>query len=197
MKRALRSSGVVRSKRISIPLSGLNLADNRPFEKRLSANSQVFRENECTACRREGPSRSTATPRFRMVDILLVEDHTDTRVALSKLLTRAGHEVLSAQRVSESVQLLDDIRFDVLLCDIDLEDGTGLEVVKKAKLRQPGAMTVALTAFGAAEDMARGVAAGFDHYLVKPMDVRHLSKLLADAGRAKETAAAERVDLIG
>ncbi len=131
------------------------------------------------------------------MDILLVEDHADTRVALSKLLTRSGHQVLSAHGVSESVQLLDDIRFDVLLCDIDLEDGTGLDVVKKAKRRQPDTVTVALTAMGAAEDVERGTAAGFDHYLVKPMDVRCLRRLLAEAERAKNTAAAERINSIG
>ena len=131
------------------------------------------------------------------MDILLVEDHADTRMALSKLLTRAGHEVLSAERVSESVQLLDDIRFDVLLCDIDLEDGTGLEVAKKAKRRQPSTVTVALTAMGAAEDVEKGTAAGFDHYLIKPMDVRCLRRLLAEAARAKAAAAAGRINSIG
>ena len=56
---------------------------------------------------------------------------------------------------------------------------------------------MALTAMGAAEDVERGTAAGFDHYLVKPMDVRCLRRLLAKAEQAKDTAAAERINSIG
>ena len=113
--------------------------------------------------------------------VLLVEDHRDTRLVLSNLLTRYGHDVLSTETVHDALQLLDDTEFDMLLSDIGLPDGDGCELVEEAKRRQPLKMTVALTALVSAEDRQRGLQAGFDHYLTKPLDVRQLRQVMAEA----------------
>jgi hypothetical protein len=119
--------------------------------------------------------------RFRGVHILLVEDHLDTRTVLSRLLLHCGHEVSSAENVHDALQLLDHLRFDVLLSDIGLPDGDGLELVQEARRRQPLKQTVALTALGTADDKERGYRAGFDHYLTKPLDFARLRCVLAAA----------------
>ncbi|CAN5433934.1 hypothetical protein BH18VER1_BH18VER1_08380 [soil metagenome] len=113
--------------------------------------------------------------------ILLVEDHNDTRVALSRLLKRVGHDVTAAASVSEAFTLLGDFAFDILLSDIGLPDGSGLQVVAEAKKQQQFKQTVAITAFGSPVDRERGRAAGFDHYLTKPLDFGRLRALLATA----------------
>ncbi len=113
--------------------------------------------------------------------ILLVEDHNDTRVALSRLLERIGHDVTAAASVNEAFMFLGDFVFDVLLSDIGLPDGSGLQVVAEAKRRQQFKQTVAITAFGSNDDRERGRAAGFDHYLTKPVDFARLRALLATA----------------
>ena len=113
--------------------------------------------------------------------ILLVEDHTDTRVVLSRLLNRCGHHVAMAANVRDALTLLGNMRFDVLLSDIGLPDGDGLQLVCEARKRQPLKRAVALSALATDEDRERGLRAGFDDYLTKPLDFRRLRTVLAIA----------------
>jgi DNA-binding response OmpR family regulator len=113
------------------------------------------------------------------VNILLVEDHSDTRRVLSSLLGRSGHEILTASGVTDAVKLLENVRVNVLLSDLGLEDGDGLDLVAKAKSLQPKIKTIALTARGSQKDYDLGKKAGFDHYLTKPFDFHELRSLLS------------------
>ncbi|MDQ6860446.1 MAG: response regulator, partial [Verrucomicrobiota bacterium] len=119
--------------------------------------------------------------RIECVHILVVEDHADTRCALSRLLARFGYEVAAAENFHDAVQLLDNLRFDVLVSDLGLPDGDGLNLVGEARKRQPLAKTVALTARTSDEDRERGRRAGFDHYLTKPLEFEKLQGLLTAA----------------
>jgi DNA-binding response OmpR family regulator len=112
------------------------------------------------------------------VNILLVEDHSDTRRVLSTLLGRSGHEILTATGVRDALVILANTRVNVLLSDLGLADGDGLELVAKAKALQPKVRAIALTARGSQNDFAAGKKAGFDHYLTKPFDFHELRTLL-------------------
>jgi DNA-binding response OmpR family regulator len=120
----------------------------------------------------EGPAR------VEQMNILIVEDHQDTRRVLSTLLRRADHEVITATGVSDALQLLENMRVNVLLSDLGLPDGDGLDLVTKAKRLQPKIKAVALTARESKTDYQRGQEAGFDHYLTKPFDFHELRTLL-------------------
>jgi DNA-binding response OmpR family regulator len=113
------------------------------------------------------------------MNILIVEDHQDTRRVLSTLLGRANHEVITAKGVSEALQLLENMRVNVLLSDLGLPDGDGLDLVSKAKRLQPKLKAIALTARESVKDYELGKKAGFDHYLTKPFDFHELRSLLA------------------
>jgi DNA-binding response OmpR family regulator len=113
------------------------------------------------------------------VNILLVEDHNDTRRVLSSLLGRSGHEILTAGGVADAVKLLTNMRVNVLLSDLGLPDGDGLDLVAKAKVLQPKIKTIALTARGSEKDHDLGKKAGFDYYLTKPFDFHELRTLLS------------------
>ena len=113
------------------------------------------------------------------MNILLVEDHSDTRRVLSNLLGRSGHEMIAASGVGDALQVLKKIRINVLLCDLGLPDGDGLELVIKARALQPKIKTVALTGRTSERDYELGKKAGFDHYLTKPFDFHELRTLLA------------------
>jgi DNA-binding response OmpR family regulator len=110
--------------------------------------------------------------------LLLVEDHADTCIALTNLLTLWGYEVASAGSVKDALALLDNFRFDILLSDIGLPDGDGLEVVSAARTGRFVPRMVALTAHGTAEEREAGRRAGFEHYLTKPLDVCELRRVL-------------------
>src|SRR3954471_17290759 len=117
----------------------------------------------------EGEAAGNHGPRspFEHVNILLVEDHKDTRRVLSTLLGRSGHEILTASSVRDALQLLANMRVNVLLSDLGLPDGDGLDLVAKAKALQPKIRAVALTGRGSEHDVELGWKAGFDHYLTK------------------------------
>jgi two-component system, NtrC family, response regulator PilR len=76
------------------------------------------------------------------MDILFVEDHDESRTVISKILAGCGHHVTPAASIEEALRLLTIRRFDVLVSDISLPDGSGFELVaeakKKQRWRQPG-----------------------------------------------------------
>ena len=111
--------------------------------------------------------------------ILYVEDHSDTRMVLARLLVRFGYDVFTAANVRGALDLLDGLPFDVLLSDIGLPDGDGFELVIEARQRQPLRYAVALTAYASDSDREHGLQAGFDRYLTKPLDVGVLRTVLS------------------
>jgi len=112
--------------------------------------------------------------------ILVVEDHGDTRRVLLSMLTRWGYEVSAADSVASGLEFVKAKHFDVLLSDIGLPDGDGYDLVIAAK-QICDFKAVALTAYGSADDVSRGRAAGFDHHLTKPVDFQELRSVLSKA----------------
>jgi len=109
--------------------------------------------------------------------ILVVEDHSDTLQALSRLLSHFGHEISLADTAENALNMLESKEFDVVLCDIALPDGNGYDVIAQAKRRR-SVKAVALTGFSATEDIQRGKEAGFDFHLTKPVDFHELRAVL-------------------
>ena len=122
-------------------------------------------------------SAVTAPAAARALRVLLVEDHADTRAILGRLITRGGHTVTTAGSVAEARVALAAGEFDLLLSDLGLPDGTGVEVI--AALRERSASpAVVMSGYGMAADLARTRAAGFAEHLVKPIDATTLRTLL-------------------
>ena len=113
------------------------------------------------------------------MNVLVVEDHHDTRKVLVSLLSRYGHTIMAAETVTEALDLLGESRIRVLVCDLTLPDGDGLEVVMKAKKLNPDITAIAVTGRDSDDDYRVGFEAGFDHYLAKPIDFGELRTLLA------------------
>lgn len=111
--------------------------------------------------------------------MLLVEDHDDTRVVMSRLLTLCGHYVVAAGNFSCAVQLLRHLKFDALVSDLGLPDRDGLGLPAEAKKHQPLKVSVALSARSGDDDRMSARAAGFDHYMTKPFDFPRLRALLS------------------
>ncbi len=109
--------------------------------------------------------------------ILLVEDHQDTRRALSRLLTHFGHRVVTTGTVATAKQIVGSDQIDVLLCDIGLPDGSGYEVAAQARAKRR-IKAIALTGFGTERDVLRSKEAGFDFHLVKPVNFQELQSVL-------------------
>jgi signal transduction histidine kinase len=116
--------------------------------------------------------------------ILLVEDHEPTRKTLEMLLTRRRYDVVTSASVAGARALAKDQKFDVLISDIGLPDGTGFDLMKEMRLSYaiPG---IALTGYGMEEDIERSQDAGFFMHLIKPIHVQSLDKALAQLPPAK------------
>ena len=112
------------------------------------------------------------------MNILVVEDHGDTRTVLSGLLEHCGHSAVTANGFADALKVLARNPVDVLLSDLGLPDGDGLELVGKAKKLHPGLTAIALTARSSDKDHQLGERAGFDHYLTKPFDFHQLRTIL-------------------
>jgi len=111
--------------------------------------------------------------------ILLVEDHEDTNRSLTNLLRRRGYHVQSALNFQSAVNLGAKEQFDVLISDLALPDGNGIDLMQKLASKQP-LLGIALTGFGMEDDIRRSYDAGFKHHLVKPIDLNKLDSLIQE-----------------
>ena len=111
--------------------------------------------------------------------VLMVDDDADTRLILARLLSKCGHDVEPVGSVQGALKLLDTERFDALISDIGLPDGSGYELIREAKKKLP-LKGIALSGFGAEEDVRRSMEAGFDYHLTKPVNFQNLLSLLRE-----------------
>ena len=110
---------------------------------------------------------------IKHVHVLLVEDHLDTARVLGRILKNAGFEVSHAATVAEARALAGGRRFDLLISDVGLPDGSGLELMKALRDAQ-GLKGIALSGFGTEEDLVASREAGFAAHLTKPVDWERL-----------------------
>src|ERR1700757_3842389 len=107
------------------------------------------------------------------IRVLIIEDHSDTRNVLELLLQRCGYQTVTAKNVKDARARLGDMDFDVLVSDLNLPDGDGIDLVGEAK-RRHNLKAIAVTGRIRPEERERGLRAGFDVYLTKPIDFREL-----------------------
>jgi signal transduction histidine kinase/ActR/RegA family two-component response regulator len=119
--------------------------------------------------------------------VLLVDDNLDAAHTLQLFLSAAGHRVELAYCAADALDLARVFVPDICLLDIGLPDFDGNELARRLR-RLPeatNATLVAMTGYGRQQDRDAAMTAGFDHYMVKPVNTVALSDLLADAATEK------------
>ncbi len=113
--------------------------------------------------------------------VVVVEDHPELRQMLAELLSTCGHDVQVAATGHEALAVIAQSAPDVALVDIGLPDLDGFEVARRIRgsAAGQGLQLVALTGHADVKDRGTAMAAGFDDFLVKPVDVTRLLDLLA------------------
>ena len=112
--------------------------------------------------------------------MLIVEDHDDARELVQAVLESAGARVVSAASTAEALEKAAAERLDVLVADIGLPGEDGYELLRRLRARHGVNLpAVALTAYARATDRERALAAGFQRYVVKPVDPSHLVAVIA------------------
>jgi two-component system CheB/CheR fusion protein len=128
-----------------------------------------------------------AAPQHRKV--LIVDDNRDQAQSLGKLLQLLGHEVRVSYDGEQALEEVTAFVPDAVLLDIGLPKMNGYEVAERIS-RDPalgGTLLIAQTGWGQEQDRERTRNAGFDHHLVKPVDVFEVQKILAE-GRKQRPA---------
>jgi signal transduction histidine kinase/ActR/RegA family two-component response regulator len=125
------------------------------------------------------PSAKTAA------HIVLIEDNSDSADALSEILRLAGHRVDVAPDGVAGLEMVLRAHPQLVLCDIGVPGLDGYQIATKVRASglEPMPVLIALTGYGDAAARSRSRASGFQHHLVKPMDIDALLALIDEALR--------------
>lgn len=115
--------------------------------------------------------------------VLLVEDHPDILIMMTEMIRHLGHAVVAAATVAQAVAAAREERFDLLVSDYSLPDGTGIDVLRELRATQaPGGILV--TAYGKMF-ASEAASAGFARYLQKPVELAELDSAIHEAWQAE------------
>ena len=113
--------------------------------------------------------------------VLVVDDEPDLRTLYELTLLREGHAVVAASDLTQAREWLAQQRFDVLISDMRLPDGLGLELLRELTEAQREEKCIVITAYGSAENAVESLKAGAFDYLTKPVDLKQLRSAVTAA----------------
>ncbi len=119
--------------------------------------------------------------RFDAARILVVDDNTDSRKMLSRVLTDCGAVTTEAASLIEALELIESFQPQVLVSDIGMPGGDGFELIRKLREGLGAAQlpAIAVTGFAGPEDRRRALQAGYQLHVSKPVDPLELTKAIA------------------
>ena len=121
------------------------------------------------------------------VNVLLVDDDSDTLKLMATALTRRQANVTAVSSAGEAIQAIRQQRPDVLVSDIAMPDEDGYGLIEKVRSLETAETqsipAVAITAYAKEEDRERALSSGFQIYLAKPIELRELVSVVARAAR--------------
>ena len=122
--------------------------------------------------------------------ILVVDDNIQAARMLAMYLSAVGHSVAVEHGARSALERAQIERPDICLLDIGLPEIDGNELARRLRgdARTRHALLIAVSGYSQEQDKLLAMEAGFDHYLVKPVDTSKLRALLADAGRMAGSA---------
>ncbi len=121
------------------------------------------------------------SPSLDQVQVLVVEDHNDTRDFIKMVLQESGANVVAVASVHEAVQYLEEVTPDVLVSDIGLPLEDGYTLLRKVRDREQQIPAIALTAYARDEDQNQAIEAGFHQHVSKPFAAAELIAAVASA----------------
>ncbi len=130
-------------------------------------------------------------PFYKERRVLVVDDDAAMRSALQASFRKQGWEVQSAYGVADALQHLERERFPLVVTDVRMPDGDGLQVMQQVRQKWPETAVIILTAFGNVPHAVQAMQGGACDYLVKPVAFEQLRMAVERVmQRASATAAA-------
>jgi PAS domain S-box-containing protein len=166
------------------PGQGATFTVTLPFSDTMTAlePSRASHEGEPTSAASALPDSLSG------VKVLVVDDDPEAREVLLRALSGLGAQVCTAESAHEALRQLQQDEPDVIVSDIAMPSEDGYSLMRRIRAL-PGSVAstpaVALTAYGAVEDRARAIAAGFDRHVTKPVEPDKLGRILSSLIRVK------------
>jgi len=120
-------------------------------------------------------------PDQRKPHILVIDDEVSMLELLDIILKKEGYDVTSAESGQRAFELLEKQTFDLLLCDIKLGDFNGIEVLRKAKEKNPETVVIMISAYSTTENAVEAMNEGAYDYVPKPFDNEELKHTIKNA----------------
>ncbi len=128
-----------------------------------------------------------------MTKVLVVDDERSMREFLEILLRKQGHDVLVAADVPGALAAASEGDLDLVVTDLRLGEGTGLDVLREVKRRSPATEVVVVTAFATTENAIQAMKLGAYDYVLKPFKVDELKLVVEKALEHRALVAENRV----
>ena len=128
-------------------------------------------------------------PLAKILQIMIADDDRDAALMLSMLLDAAGHETFVEHNGHHALERARAETPDICILNIDLPDMDGNEIARQLRSIEamPQPVLIAVTGDSQDSDRKTSFEAGFDHYLVKPVDLKKLIALLAELGEVSSS----------
>jgi len=110
--------------------------------------------------------------------ILVVDDEENTRIALTRLLSREGYEVNTAANGLEALSCLRDRPAELIITDLNMPEMNGLAFLRELNREYPASNVIMITAFGEVESYLEALNLGAFEYLNKPLRLEELRKVM-------------------
>jgi two-component system NtrC family response regulator len=123
-----------------------------------------------------------------MKKVLIIDDEVKLRELLARIIGLEGYEVLEAGDCKSGLKRLEQAEIDVVLCDVKLPDGNGVELAQQIKAKYPMLEVILLTAYGNIPDSVQAMKNGAFDYLTKGDDNNRIIPLLSRAMEKVELA---------
>ena len=103
------------------------------------------------------------------MNILVIDDEESIRFSFDRFLAAEGHKVITAKGYREALARMDEIEFELILADIVLEDGWGIDILREVMQRNLKTRVIIMTAYPSKETAQSSLSMHAADYLVKPL----------------------------
>ncbi len=128
---------------------------------------------------------------FENTTVLVVDDEPDLRTLYELTLLREGYRVFTAGSVQEARAQLQQRRFEILITDMRLPDGQGMELLQDLRSQGRSERAIVMTAYGSADNAVAALREGAFDYLTKPVDLKQFRQVVASASQGLQDAPAQ------
>ena len=120
----------------------------------------------------------------RQLQILIVDDETQMLHAMESAIARLGHSVIKANNGKEALEILENLKVDLVISDMKMPIITGEELLIEVRRRYPQMPFVLITAYGTIQQAVDAMKYGAFDFITKPFSAESLEQVIAKLGRA-------------